>query len=175
MSIEFNFKGNKDRLIAKLLSKYPSLVRKWAHRSKFIEFSDTPWTQFDKDISTCRLALVTSAGVHLASQKPFDMKDPAGDPTFREIPADARPEDLKITHNYYDHADADQDVNIVFPIERVKELKQSNEIGAVNHRHFSFMGHIMQHHVQTLMKETAPRVAAALTSDNVDIVILTPA
>jgi D-proline reductase (dithiol) PrdB len=171
----FNFREKKDKFIAKLLTKYPSLVRIWAHRSNFIEFSDTPWTQFDKDISTCRLALVTTAGVHLASQKPFDMKDPAGDPTFREIPADTRHEDLIITHNYYDHADADKDVNIVFPIERVQELKQSKEIGHVNYRHFSFMGHIMRHHIQALMKESAPYVAAALKSDHVDIVILTPA
>jgi D-proline reductase (dithiol) PrdB len=73
------------------------------------------------------------------------------------------------------NADADKDVNIIFPIERVQELKQSHEIGDVNCRHFSFMGHIMQHHIQTLMKVTAPRVAEALKSDNVDIVILTPA
>jgi D-proline reductase (dithiol) PrdB len=140
-----------------------------------MEFSDSPWTQFDSDISKCRLALVTTSGVHLKSQTPFDMKDPAGDPTFREIPADTLPADLIITHNYYDHADADKDVNIVFPIERVHELKRSGEIGAVNHRHFSFMGHIMHHHIKTLLKETAPCVAKALKSDNVDAVILTPA
>lgn len=103
------------------------------------------------------------------------MKDSAGDPTFREIPANTLPADLTITHNYYDHTDADKDVNIVFPIERVQELKQSGEIGDVNYRHFSFMGHIMHHHIKTLMKETAPQVAAALKSDKVNIVILTPA
>jgi D-proline reductase (dithiol) PrdB len=172
---KFDFKEKKDRLIAKLFTKYPSLFKKWVHRSKFIEFSDSPWTPFDKDITKCRLALVTTGGVHLKLQKPFDMKDPAGDPTFREIPADARPADLTITHNYYDHADADRDINVVFSIERVQELKQSNEIGDVNYRHFSFMGHIMHHHIKTLMKETAPSVAAALKSDKVDIVILTPA
>jgi len=175
MNNKFDFREKKDQFIAKLLTKYPSLFRKWVHRSKFIEFSDSPWTPFDGDISTCRLALVTTGGVHLKSQKPFNMKDPAGDPTFREIPADTQTEDLTITHNYYDHADADKDVNIVFPIERVQELNQSNEIGDVNYRHFSFMGHIMHHHIKTLMKETAPRVAAALKSDEVDIVILTPA
>jgi D-proline reductase (dithiol) PrdB len=158
-----------------LFTKYPPLFKKWVHRSKFIEFSDSPWTPINKDISKCRLALVTTGGVHLKSQKPFDMKDPAGDPTFREIPADARPADLTITHNYYDHADADRDINVVFPIERVQELKLSNEISDVNFRHFSFMGHIMYHHIKTLMKETAPRVAAALKTDEVDIVILTPA
>lgn len=103
------------------------------------------------------------------------MKDPAGDPTFREIPAGTSPADLTITHNYYDHSDADKDINVVFPIERVQELKQSNEIGDVNYRHFSYMGHIMHHHIKTLMKVTAPRVAAALKLDKVDIVILTPA
>ena len=175
MNNKFDLREKKDRLIAKLLTKYPSLFRSWVHRSKFIEFSDSPWTPFGADISTCRLALVTTGGVHLKSQKPFDMKDPSGDPTFREIPGDTRPADLTITHNYYDHADADKDINIVFPIERVQELKQSEEIGDVNHRHFSFMGHIMHRHIKTLMKETAPRVAAVLKSDKVDIVILTPA
>ena len=109
-SIEFNFREKRDKLIAKLFTKYPLLFRKWAHRSKFIEFSDTPWTPFDSDISSCRPALVTTAGVHLKSQEPFDMKDPSGDSTFREISADTRPEDLTITHNYYDHADADRGI-----------------------------------------------------------------
>jgi len=170
-----DLREKKDKLIAKLFSNYPSLFRKWVHHSKFIEFSYSPWTQLNKDISKCRLALVTTGGVHLASQNPFNMKDPSGDPTFRAIPSHASPSDLIITHNYYDHTDADKDVNIVFPIEIVHDLKRSGEIAAVNYRHFSFMGHIMDHHIITLLKETAPRVAEALKSDNVDIAILTPA
>jgi hypothetical protein len=63
----------------------------------------------------------------------------------------------------------------VFPIERVLDLKKLGDIGGVNHRHFSFMGHIKNHHVNTLMRDTAPRVASALKADGVDIVILTPA
>ena len=125
--------------------------------------------------SQCRLALVTTGGVHLRSQSPFNMQDPSGDPTFREIPADISPENLTITHAYYDHSDADQDINIVLPIERVLDLKKLGEIGDVNRRHFSFMGHITNHHVNTLMRDTAPQVASALKADGVDIVILTPA
>ena len=129
----------------------------------------------EKDVSQCRLALITTGGVHLRSQTPFNMKDPTGDPTFREIPADTLLEDLIITHNYYDHTDADKDVNIVFPVERIRDLKRSGEIGDLNDRHFSFMGHIMHPHIDTLINETAPRVAGALKSDKVDIAILTPA
>lgn len=119
--------------------------------------------------------MITTGGIHLDSQAPFNMRDPAGDPSFREIPADTPPDHLVITHNYYDHSDAQRDINIVFPLEGVQLLKQSREIGDVNHRHFSFMGHITNHHVQTLINDTAPRVVAALKEDGVDIVILTPA
>jgi D-proline reductase (dithiol) PrdB len=49
------------------------------------------------------------------------------------------------------------------------------EIGAVNDRHFSFMGHIKGNHIDTLLNETAPRVAKMLKEDGVDVAILTPA
>lgn len=119
--------------------------------------------------------MITTGGVHLSSQKPFDMKDPSGDPSFREIPADTPSENLCITHNYYDHSDADKDINIVFPIERLRLLKQFGEIGDINPRHFSFMGHIMGPHIETLLRETAPRVADKLKEGGVKAAILTPA
>lgn len=103
------------------------------------------------------------------------MKDPSGDPSFREIPAETKPDNLSITHIYYDHLDADKDINIVFPIERIQLLRQFGEIGSVNARHFSFMGHIRGHHIDTLLNETAPRVASILKGDGVDAAILTPA
>ncbi len=103
------------------------------------------------------------------------MSDPAGDPTFREIPAASALADLTITHNYYDHADADKDINIILPVERAIDLEKTGEIGNVNHRHFSFMGHITGPHMDRLIKKTAPGVVSLLKADNVDIVILTPA
>ena len=169
------FRQKKDKFVAKLFNKYPPLFQRWVDGSTFIEFKDSPWTPLEKDASRCRLSLITTGGVHLREQTPFDMMDPAGDPTFREIPADASSSNLVITHNYYDHSDADRDINIVFPLERVLDLEQAGDIGRVNHRHFSFMGHIMHDHIDTLTEETAPRVANALKSDQVDIAILTPA
>ena len=122
-----------------------------------------------------RLALITTGGVHLRSQMPFNMKDPSGDPSFREIPADTPPVDLTITHNYYDHRDADEDINIMLPIQRAIDLQEAGDIGQVNGRHFSFMGHITGPHIDTLMEKTAPQVATLLKADDVDLVILAPA
>jgi len=162
-------------LLAKLFTKYPALVENWARKADIIEFTDTPWTPLKGSISASRLALITTGGVHVKTQTPFDMQDPFGDPSYREIPGNMPAGNLIITHNYYDHADADKDINLVFPIDRLRSLEQSGEIGAVNHRHFSFMGHITNCHVDTLVRETAPRVADALTQDKVDAVLLTPA
>jgi D-proline reductase (dithiol) PrdB len=165
----------KDKLIARLFTRYPAMLNRWAQKVRVAHYDETPWTPFTGDPAKSRLALITSGGFHLKSQPPFDMEDRQGDPSFREIPADAKPADLSITHNYYDHRDAARDVNIVFPLERVRLLEQFGEIGKVNHRHFSFMGHISNHHLDTLINETAPGVAEKLTEDGVDIALLTPA
>jgi D-proline reductase (dithiol) PrdB len=169
------FKQIRDRLFARLYTRYPALVKNWARKARIMHSSDIPWTPFQGKIEESRLALITTGGVHLKSQPSFDMLDPGGDPSFRQIPADAIPDQLVITHNYYDHRDANRDVNIIFPLEGARQLKALNEIGAVNYRHFSFMGHILDQHIETLINDTAPRVAAALKNDSVDIVVLTPA
>jgi D-proline reductase (dithiol) PrdB len=79
-----------------------------------------------------------------------------------------------ITHDYYDHADADRDVNIVFPVERLRELAAAGEIGKLAERHYAFMGHITGPHVETLRRRTGPEVAALLKKAGVDVVLLTP-
>ena len=165
----------KDKATAKLYTRFPWLVRRWARRSTFKSFTDIPWTPLNCEVKKAKLALLTTGGVRLKNQHVFDMLDPDGDPTFREIPSNASIQDLVITHNYYDHTDADKDINIVFPLERIHELKTMGDIGDVNHRHFSFMGHIREKHIDTLINDTAPNVARILKNDSVDIVILTPA
>ena len=115
-----------------------------------------------------------SQAVHLKTQKPFDMKDTNGDPTYRDIPLSTPTEQLIITHDYYDHRDADKDINIVFPIDRLKELKDAGEIGGIAETNYGFMGHIDGGHIWTLINETAPEVAEKLRTQNVDAVLLTP-
>ena len=168
-------KSRKDRWLAWLFTRYPALVRRWARKADIVTHSDTPWTPLNKEISTCRIALITTGGVHLKSQASFDMFNPSGDPSYREIPADIPADQLSIAHNYYDHKDADRDVNIIFPYERLRELAQQGEIGEVNDRHFSFMGHIAGDLIDALVKNTGPRVVDSLVEDSVDAVVLTPA
>ena len=168
-------RNKRDRFFARLFYLFPKLFQRWSRKADIVEFKDTPWSVPPRDINRSKLALVTTGGVHLKDQPPFDMKDSDGDPTFREIPADATSDNLMITHHYYDHRDADKDINVVFPIERICEIRKNIYPGAINHRHFSFMGHILNQHITTLINETAPAVSSKLKADAVDAVILTPA
>ena len=165
----------KNRLIARLLTRFPALLERMTGRIKpAVQVEGEPWTPFTGPLSKARVALVTTAGVHLASQKPFDMKDPDGDPTYRGIPSQSPRDAYTITHDYYDHSDADTDLNIVFPIDRLREMAEAGEIGSLATVNYGFMGHIDGPHIDTLVKKTAPEVAALLKGDGVDVVLLTP-
>jgi D-proline reductase (dithiol) PrdB len=165
----------KDRVLAKLFTRFPALVHRWAKSHTFVVNVDTPWTPFSKKREQCRLSLVTTAGVHLKSQTPYNMEDKEGDPTFRAIPSNTSLSELMITHNYYDHRDADLDINIVLPVERLRELEVEGIIRARAPRYFAFMGHILGRHIDTLITRTGPEVAALLKKDGADVVFLTPA
>jgi len=170
-----NTRTLKDKIFAKLFTRFPALVHRWAKTHNFVVNFDTPWTPFSKTLEECRVALVTTAGVHLKSEPPYNMGDKEGDPTCREIPSHTRASDLMITHNYYDHRDADIDINVVLPMDRLKELSREGMIGGIAPRHFSFMGHILGPYIDRLVTRTGPEVAALVKMDEVDIVFLTPA
>lgn len=164
-----------NRAAVQLYKHVPWLADRWARRHRFVESSSIPWAPLPRPLRECAVALVTTAGVHLRSDPPFDMEDPDGDPSFRVIPSSVGPEVLTITHRYYDHAAADRDINVVLPLDRLRELCVEGEVGAVAPRCYGFMGHIDGPHIATLVDVAAPEVARRLRTDGADAVFVTPA
>ena len=128
-----------------------------------------PFVRPEKPLEECRLALVTTGGVHLPEHPRFDIDDPLGDCSYREIPADAA--QLTWTHAYY-RPDEGADLDAVFPLWTIRDLAAEGVVGELNRRHFAFMGAI--HDPGPLIDETAPEVAAKLADDGVDAALLTP-
>jgi len=174
MGYREDFQRQRNRLIAKLATRFPFFGDLLVSGHRVRESKEIPWTPVRKALRDSVFALVTTAGVHHRDQKPFDMKDPSGDPSFRTIDARRPFSDLMITHDYYDHTDADRDTNIVFPLERLREFENEGIIGRVADTHYGFMGHIRGPHIETLIARTAPEVAGLLRADAVDGVLLTP-
>lgn len=164
----------KNRSIAKLVTNIPGLSEKFIRAYSPAVSEDIPWTPVSKLLKESKIAIVTTSGVHHTDQRPFNMEDPDGDPSFREIDILRPLSELMITHDYYDHSDADRDINIVFPVERLKEFEKEGVIGKLAQRHYGFMGHIKGRHIQTLTGESAREVARRLRADGVDVVLLTP-
>ena len=164
----------RNRAISKLTTRMPFFAKIYTDSFNPIETDDIPWKPIEKPLNESKIALITTAGVHHRNQLPFDMNDREGDPTFRLIDAFRPIEDLMITHDYYDHSDADKDINIVFPIQRMREFEKKGIIGELGENHYGFMGHILGKHIDELMHASAPAVAEKLLKDNIDIVFLTP-
>ena len=135
-----------------------------------MEPTEIPFVRPEKPLSESCLALVTTGGVHLPGDARFDIDEPLGDCSYREIPKAA--DVLTWTHTYYAPDRGGEDLDSVFPLWTLRALELEEVVGKLNHRHFSFMGAI--HDPAPLVESTAPEVAAGLADDGVDAVLLTP-
>ncbi|MGE5324977.1 MAG: glycine/sarcosine/betaine reductase selenoprotein B family protein [Actinomycetota bacterium] len=128
----------------------------------------TPWAPLRKPIAECTVALISTGGIHLRRDRPFNLN---GDPTFRVIPKTASAAELAISHQAYDRTDALKDINLVFPLERLRELENEKVIGRLADDHYGFglMGSAKR--LLPAMKEVAQRIREA----GVDLVLLVPA
>ena len=127
-----------------------------------------PWTPLRKPLSECRVVLISTGGVHRRSDRPFNLN---GDATFRVIPRDAVAGDLAISHQAYDRTDALRDINLVFPLERLREIESEGVIGelAAEHYGFGLMGSAER--LMPSIREVAQRIKSA----GVELALLVPA
>jgi D-proline reductase (dithiol) PrdB len=134
----------------------------------------TAMTPMHKPLTACRFALVTTAGLSLPDQLPFDVTIRMGDSSFREFPANISPQVLEMHQRSwaFDQTGVLRDRNLAFPLDRLREMLERGEIGEVAPHHYSFMGSIAG--PSRLIKQSAPEVARRLAADAVDVVLLTP-
>jgi hypothetical protein len=126
-----------------------------------------PWTPFRGELREAKVCLVSSAGVRLKSDPPFDTE---GDTTFRTIPEGHSGADLTYDDAHYDHACADADLNCIFPVDRLRELAEEGKIRGVTKLHFSYG---FSTKLRELKEDTFPKLVKEVESVHPDIVLLT--
>ena len=124
-----------------------------------------------KDLSDCKVGLFTTGGVHLKSDTPFDVTSEHGDPTYRTVDMTTSSTDLMITHTHYNHVEADKDINCIFPIDRLRELKDQGIIGDIAPYSYNIMG--FNPDPSELINKTAPTLAEKYSADGVDLLFMT--
>ncbi len=127
-----------------------------------------PYTPRFRELRESVFALVSTAGVHLRDQELFDVQ---GDNSWRLLPGDVQASQLMVTHDHYDHRDADEDINCIFPIDRLRELATAGIIGGVSDKHLGFMGYTQN--FRDLYERVAPEMAKIIERSKADAVLLT--
>ena len=131
------------------------------------ELPGQPWVA-TKPLAQCRIAILSSAALHRRSEMPFA----AGTAEFRELPADLPAAEIAMSHISinFDRAGFERDINVAYPIDRLKELAADGTIGSVAKTHYSVMGSTDP----ATMAETADALVGRLQQARVDAVLLAP-
>jgi D-proline reductase (dithiol) PrdB len=133
---------------------------------EFTTVADVPFTALSKPVSSSRIALITTAGLHLDDQEPFDRTTPTGDSSFRRIRASDDLSRLRIGWDVDRQQPASQDLNCAFPLAL---LRETCEIAPT---HYTFSGAIPD--PRPLLEDSVPTVAGELRNDVVDAVLIAP-
>ncbi len=130
-------------------------------------YEDSPWTDAPP-LERLRVAIITSAGLSRKTDETFR----PGAADYRVIPADIDSSEIIMSHlsTNYDRSGFQQDINVVFPIDRLNELAADGTIGSVASFHYSFMGATEPEKMEPRARE----LAGLLKEDKVNAVLLTP-
>lgn len=152
-----------------------SMIKSWI---KLELPREIPWTPLSKPLSKCSVALISTGGIALKSDKPFDQEGERrnpwwGDPSYRIIPHGTKTRDISVYHMHINPSSAEQDINCLLPMERLDELMEVGKIGRTALLHYSFMGYILE--PTELLQKSVPAIIEHLRLDMVDVAVFIPA
>lgn len=115
-----------------------------------------------------RVAIISTAGLGRRGEEGFSPG--AGD--YRVLPSDLPPGEIVMSHISvnYDRTGFQDDVNICFPLDRLKEMAAAGEIGPVADFHYSFMGATDP----AEMKPAVESLIGPMKAEGVNAVVLIP-
>jgi D-proline reductase (dithiol) PrdB len=160
-----------DRLTQKLVQSWIGLE---TQRERPAEM---PWTPLSRPLADSTVALISSAGLALKTDRPFDQEGERrnpwwGDPSYRILPRTATAEDVALYHLHIHPRVVAQDLNTLLPLQRLLELEAGRDIGRSAAHHYSFMGYSLQ--PQVLLDESTPAMIEHMKQEGVNVVVLIP-
>jgi D-proline reductase (dithiol) PrdB len=137
-----------------------------------------PWTPMAKPLNQTTIAVVTSAGISLKTDPPFDMerekKEPLwGDRSYREIPRGTTEKDIEVNHLHINTNYIKQDINVILPLARMAEFEKEKIIGRLAPTSYSFYG--FQWKSTDYLKGAIEPISMRMKLEGVEAVLMTPA
>src|SRR5512139_4126440 len=137
-----------------------------------------PWTPMAKPLSQTTIALVTSAGISLKTDPPFDMEREKreaiwGDRSYRAIPRGTTEKDIEVNHLHINTNYIKRDINVILPLARMEEFEREKIIGRLALTSYSFYGFQWQN--TDFLKEAIEPISKKMKLEDVGAVLMTPA
>jgi len=137
-----------------------------------------PWTPMAKPLNQTTITLVTSAGISLKTDLPFDMEREKreaiwGDRSHRTIPRGTTEKDIDVNHLHINTNYIKQDINVIIPLARMAEFEKEKIIGRLAPSAYSFYG--FQWQSTDFLKEAIEPISKKMKIEGVEAVLMTPA
>lgn len=177
--------GASDRLV-QLAYEYQVRAYTGPQGERPATYEEGPFALMEPPLKSARLGLITSSGhfVEGHDPKPFGVESMTQEeamsrildfirsaPQLSVIPADTPTTRLRVRHGGYDIRGAQKDPNVVFPLDRLRELQAEGRFGELAANAYSFVGATAQ---QRLLKETGPEWVERFKHERLDAVLLVP-
>jgi len=156
------------------MSEFSLPVRAFIRTYRWRRIDPVPWSPLSKPLSECRLGLVSTAGLTLDDHTPFDESMKGGDYSYREVPWDSDVSRLVENHRSesWDHRGVEQDMNVAFPLDRMRELLEQGRVGSLAERYLSFMGSVTS--PGRMVRDIIPLACDNLLRQEVEAALLVP-
>lgn len=132
----------------------------------FEQTEATPWAPLRRPLRDSRVTVVTTAGLRLATQHQFAIDRNAGSAEYREISMFLNPADLAYDFTNYDPAEAQEDLNVLVPLDQMRDRADDGQFGGITETFFSFFG--LCEAIETL-KASAASVAERISDQGADV------
>src|SRR5437870_4803622 len=131
-----------------------------------ISRSCIPYTPLKRDLKECRIALVSTSGAYIEGMQPFTENDLS----FRLIRSDTDVKNIRFVPGHFDTSNGAEDANIMFPLDRLRELAAAGDVKKIAEHHIS-MG--LTTELRKLKEVVSWEIAEAVTKMRPDVVVLT--
>ena len=149
-----------------------SRLEQFVQSFSWVENKNIPWAQMQKPLCESRIALISTGGIYVFGDEPFSVVSRSDvDESYREIPLHCEADKLRIAHEHYDKRHAAEDLNVVFPLERLRQLAAEGFLGELADVHFSISGYIPK---PDKLYQSGLEIAERLKTMRVDAALLVP-
>lgn len=130
-----------------------------------------PFIDEPPPLQRSRVALVSTAGIHLPGMAPFRSKGLFGDTGMRRLALQPLG-DFLIAHGHYDEGPVRSDQNVLWPAERLQELAGAGEIGSLAQYGYSIDGYCTD--ATGLVRLAGEGIWRGMRSEGVEVALLVP-